>query len=182
MKRSYTLKKTSLSLSNQLRRLLWMLCWSTLYRYSPTPLHIWRRFLLRIFGSRVEKGAHPYPRARIWAPWNLKMGAYSCLANDVDCYSVAQITLGAHATVSQYSYLCTASHDFRDPTMPMISAPIEIENDAWVAADVFVGPGVRIGQGAVIAARSTVIADIEPWKFAAGSPAIIRSERPSFTR
>lgn len=106
----------------------------------------------------------------------------SCLANDVDCYCVDKITIGSHATVSQYSYLCTASHDFKDIAMPLISAPITIDDDAWVAADVFVGPGVHIGRGAVIGARSTVIRDVGEWKFAAGSPAVVRGERPEIAR
>jgi putative colanic acid biosynthesis acetyltransferase WcaF len=99
------------------------------------------------------------------------MEAHSCLANDVDCYSVAAITIGAYATVSQYSYLCSASHDYRDPRMTLIVAPIVIEPYAWVAADVFVAPGVKVGEGAVVGARSTVIHDVAPWTVVAGSPA-----------
>jgi putative colanic acid biosynthesis acetyltransferase WcaF len=106
----------------------------------------------------------------------------SCLANDVDCYCVAPIRVGAHATVSQYSYLCSASHDPRDPAMPLIIAPIVIESYAWVAADVFVGPGVTVGEGAVVGARSTVIQDVAPWTVVAGAPAILRGVRPRFSR
>lgn len=155
---------------------------NTLYRLSPTVLHGWRRMLLRCFGGCIGVGAHPYPRAKIWAPWNLIMEAHSCLANDVDCYCVAPIRVGAHATVSQYSYLCAASHDHRDPSMPLIVAPIVIEPYAWVAADVFVGPGVTVGEGAVVGARSTVIQDVAPWTVVAGSPATPRSVRSRFSR
>jgi putative colanic acid biosynthesis acetyltransferase WcaF len=115
--------------------------------------------------------AHPYPSAKIWAPWNLEMGDHSCLSEKVDCYSVDTIRLGPHAIVSQYSFLCTASHDYTDPTMPLITAPIIIEAGAWVAADVFVGPGVTIGEGAVVGARSSVFKDVDPWTVIAGNPA-----------
>jgi putative colanic acid biosynthesis acetyltransferase WcaF len=168
--------------ANKALRALWGLVWLLLYRPSPTPLHAWRRFLLRLFGARVEAGAHPYPRARIWAPWKLSMAAHSCLADDVDCYCVAQVTLGEHVTVSQYSYLCTASHDYRDPAMPLVAAPIVIEREAWVAADAFVGPGVRIGAGAVIGARSVVLQDVDAWTVVAGSPPRRLGERPPFAR
>jgi putative colanic acid biosynthesis acetyltransferase WcaF len=166
---------------NRLARVVWGLVRNTAYRFTPTFLHGWRRLILRGFGARVAAGAHPYPRAKIWAPWNLTMEAHSCLANDVDCYNVAPITLGRHATVSQYSYLCSASHDYRDPAMPLIVAPIVIEAYAWVAADVFVGPGVKIAQGAVVGARSTVIHDVAPWTVVAGSPAAVRGLRPRFS-
>jgi putative colanic acid biosynthesis acetyltransferase WcaF len=138
--------------------------------------------ILRLFGARIAAGVHPYPGAKIWAPWNLTMEVASCLSDHVDCYSVAPITIGRYATVSQYSYLCSASHDYRAPGLPLVIAPIVIEADAWVAAAVFVGPGVRIGEGAVVGARATVTQDVAPWTVVAGSPAIPRGRRPRFTR
>ena len=179
--RSFSFSRVHLTFVNRFARVLWGLVRNTAYRFSPTFLHGWRRLVLRGFGARVAAGAHPYPRAKIWAPWNLTMEAHSCLANDVDCYNVARVTVGAYATVSQYSYLCSASHDYRDPAMPLIVAPIVIDARAWVAADVFVGPGVKIGQGAVVGARSTVIHDVAPWTVVAGSPAAVRGIRPKFS-
>jgi putative colanic acid biosynthesis acetyltransferase WcaF len=170
VKRSFPLERLRLSLANKLARLLWGIVWATLYRCSPRVCHAWRCLLLRIFGAKVGEGAHPCPSAKIWAPWNLTMEPHSCLADAVDCYCVAPITIGAYATVSQYSYLCSASHDFRDATMPLVAAPIVIEAYAWVAADVFVGPGVKIGEGSIVGARSTVVQDVPPWVVVAGSP------------
>jgi putative colanic acid biosynthesis acetyltransferase WcaF len=155
---------------NRLGRAAWNVVWLLLFRPSPIPLHGWRRLLLRLFGATIGPGAHPYPSCRIWAPWNLTMGPHSCLSHHVDCYSVAPIVLGEHATVSQYAYLCSASHDYTLKGMPLVAAPIRIGDWAWVTADVFVGPGVEIGAGAVVGARSTVIADVEAWTVVAGSP------------
>ena len=136
--------------------------------------------LLRLFGATIGKDAHPYPSAQIWAPWNLEMGNDSCLGDHTDCYSVDKITIGPHSTVSQYSFLCTASHDYQDPSLPLVTAPIMIGAHAWIAADVFVGPGVAIGDGAVIGARSSVFRNIEPWTVVAGNPArVIKKREPS---
>jgi len=99
------------------------------------------------------------------------MGDHSCLSHEVDCYCVAPVKLGAHVTVSQYSYLCTATHDIEEPSMPLVTAPIVIGAGAWITADVFIGPGVTIGEGAVVGARSTVFKDVEPWTVVAGNPA-----------
>lgn len=133
--------------------------------------------LLRLFGARIGANAHPYPSAVIWAPWNLEMGEHSCLSDKVDCYSVDAIRLGPHATVSQYSFLCTASHDYALPRMPLITAPITIERGAWIAADVFVGPGVTIGEGAVVGARSTVLKAVDPMTVVAGNPPRVLGKR-----
>jgi len=99
------------------------------------------------------------------------MHDHSCLSHFVDCYCVARVILGQHATVSQYSYLCTASHDYNKADMPLIAAPIVIEDHAWITADVFVGPGVTVGAGAVVGARSTVTRDVPQWTVVAGAPA-----------
>lgn len=162
---------SSLSLRNKVGRVAWNIVWFLLFRPTPRPFHAWRCMLLSMFGAKLGKSVHPYPSARIWAPWNLEMGDHSCLSEQVDCYCVDKIRIGAHATVSQYSFLCTASHDYTDKSMPLVSAPISIGKYAWVTADVFIAPGVKIGEGAVIGARSSVFTDVEPWVVVAGNPA-----------
>jgi len=159
------------SRGNQLGRLLWGLTSVLLFRPTPKILHGWRCLLLRLFGAKIGRAVHVHPSVRIWAPWNLRLDDYSCLGPDVDCYCVAPITIGAHATVSQYSYLCGASHDIEAPDLPLVSAPITIGEGAWITADVFVAPGVTIGEGAVVGARSSVFHDVAPWSVVAGNPA-----------
>jgi putative colanic acid biosynthesis acetyltransferase WcaF len=182
MSRSFALERAHVTGANRLLRVVWGVCWLLLYRPTPRPMHAWRRMILRLFGARIAAAVHPYPAAKIWAPWNLTMEIASCLSDHVDCYSVAPIRIGAYATVSQYSYLCAASHDYRDATLPLVIAPIVVEAEAWVAAAAFVGPGVRIGEGAVVGARSTVTEDVPPWTVVAGSPAKTRGQRPRFQR
>lgn len=165
------------SYQNQVGRILWRMVWLFLYRPSPRILHAWRRFLLRLFGATIGAGAHPYPTALIWAPWNLEMGEHSCLGDRVDCYCVDTIRLGVNATVSQYTFLCTASHDYSRLDMPLITAPITIEANAWVAADVFIGPGVTVGIGAIVGARSTILKDVRPMMVVAGNPPRTLRER-----
>lgn len=165
------LRPCRLPLVNQLVRMLWRAVWILLYRPSPQMFHGWRRLLLRMFGAKMGRGTFAYPSVKIWAPWNLDMGDHSCLSHFVDCYCVDKVVLGRHATVSQYSHLCTASHDYNLHDMPLVTAPIMIKDHAWVTADVFVGPGVTIGQGAVVLARSTVTRDVASWVVAAGAPA-----------
>jgi putative colanic acid biosynthesis acetyltransferase WcaF len=101
----------------------------------------------------------------------------SCLGHHVDCYNVSTIEIGRNSTVSQYSFLCTASHDFTRSDMPLVAAPIHIGDHAWITSDVFVGPGVSVGIGAVILARSTVTRDIPSWVVAGGNPSTVLGVR-----
>ena len=162
----------ALSRKNQVVRMLWTIVWGVFAR--PLPRSVWsgwKRFLLRLFGARIDATAIVYSSAKVYYPANLTMGAYACLASDVDCYNVAPITIGANSTVSQGAYLCAASHDITDPLNPLVTKPIVIEDQAWVAAGAFVGMGVTIGQGAVVGARAAVFKDVEPWTVVGGNPA-----------
>ena len=170
---------SSHSRTNQLARLLWGFVWMFFFRPSPRFLYGWRRFLLRLFGAKVGREAHVYPSVRIWAPWNLSIGEFSALGHAVDCYCVDRVCIGAHVGISQYSFLCTASHDIADPHLKLIHAPIHIDDAAWVAADAFVGPGVRIGAGAVVGARASVFKDVDPWTVVCGNPARFLKRRES---
>lgn len=111
------------------------------------------------------------------------MGKHSTLADNVDCYSVDKIRIGSYSTVSQYSFLCSASHDYLDPAiltkpqLPLLSGPITIGERAWITADVFVAPGVTIGDGAVVLARATVLHDVPAWTVVAGNPAVTKGPR-----
>jgi putative colanic acid biosynthesis acetyltransferase WcaF len=164
--------------SNKIVRLLWGIVWTFLF--APTPRYMlngWRCLLLRIFGADLGVGCEVYPTCRIWAPWNLTMGDYSVLSDNVDCYCVEKITLGPHSRVSQYSFLCAAGHDYESMPMPLTKAPIKIGAYVWICADVYVGMGVEIGDGAVVGARSSVLRSIQPWVVVAGSPARIVNQR-----
>src|ERR1044071_3098203 len=141
-------------------RVMWCGIWTALFRLSPTPMFAWRRVILRLFGAKVGRGVHVYSSARIWAPWNLEIGDNSCLGPFTHCYSVDRIIIGEHSTVSQFAFLCTAGHDIQDPQMRLTHAPIYVGDGAWVAADAFVGAGVRIGDGAVVGARAAVFKNV----------------------
>jgi putative colanic acid biosynthesis acetyltransferase WcaF len=95
----------------------------------------------------------------------------------VDCYNAAKIRIGEAALVSQYSFLCAASHDYEKAGLPGFQKPIEIGSWAWICADVFVGPGITVGEGAVVGARASVFHDVEPWTVVAGNPATFLRSR-----
>lgn len=161
-----------LSLRNKLGRLLWGFVWFVFFR--PTPrwaLNGWRLFLLQMFGAQIGEGSRVLPSCRIWAPWNLKMGRYSVLGDDVDCYTMAKITIGDHVSISQRAFLCTGSHDISSIALPLTTNPIEIADYVWVCADAFVGPGCRIGTGSVVAARAVCVRQVAEWVVVAGNPA-----------
>ena len=162
----------SFSLHNRLGRIVWGLTSFLLFRFSPKPLHAWRSFLLRCFGAKVGHGVHVYPRVEIWAPWNLVLEDECGIANGAILYSQGNITIGKRTVVSQGAHLVTGTHDYSDAGFPLITKPIHIGANAWIATEAFIHPGVTIGTGCVIGARSVVNKDMPDWTVCAGHPCV----------
>jgi putative colanic acid biosynthesis acetyltransferase WcaF len=162
----------TLSFKHKIFRLIWGVVWFLFAKWLTRSIgKKWKLYLLRLFGAKIHKTANVYSSVRIYAPWNLEMHEYSCLAPEVDCYNVDKVIIGANSTVSQKTYLCTASHDVTKSENPLITAPIIIESQAWIAAEAFISMGVTIGEGAVVGARAAVFKDVEPWSIIGGNPA-----------
>lgn len=152
-------------------RTIWNLCWLLLAAWTPPPLHRWRILILRLFGARVAWSAFVYGSARIWYPPHLTIAARGCLGRSVNCYSMAPISIGCDAVVSQGAHLCAGTHDIDDDGFTLQVRPIVIADRAWIASEAFVGPGVSVGEGAVLAARGCAFRDLDPWTVYRGNPA-----------
>jgi putative colanic acid biosynthesis acetyltransferase WcaF len=150
---------------------LWWWVQSTLFAWSPQFLYGWRRFLLRLFGAQIGKAVLIRPSARFTYPWKVRIGDYSWIGDQVELYSLGEIQIGSHTVISQRSYLCTGSHDPASLPFDIYSLPIMIGSQAWIATDVFIAPGVEIGDGCVVGARSTVHHSLPAGKICYGNPA-----------
>lgn len=167
----------TISFSNRVRRLVWMVASALLFAPTPRTWFWWRRIVLTSFGAQLTNKAFVYPSARIWAPWNLVMADFAVLDHRVDCYNMAEVRLGDRAIVSRDAVLCTASHDHNSDNFQLVAAPIELAADAWVALGAYIGPGVRVGEGAVIGARAVVTRDVQARQVMVGSPARCTAQR-----
>lgn len=172
-----TFTGASFSLKNRLARIIWHVANILVFRYTPRPLHGWRRFILRLFGAKIGKGSHVYPKAIIWAPWNLEIGETVGIGDYVIIYSQDKIKIGNRSTISQYSHICTGSHNYKSSNFELITAPIIIGADCWIAASTFVHPGVKIGDGVIVGACSVVTRNLEGWKVYSGNPCKYLKER-----
>ena len=132
-----------------------------------------RRLLLYVFGARIGVGVVIKPGVRVKFPWRLKVGAYTWVGEDVWIDNLANVEIGSNCCISQDAYLCTGSHDWSQTGFDLIHRPIKVEDGAWIAARASVGPGVKIGEGAVLALGSVATSDLAPWSIYAGNPATL---------
>ncbi len=163
-----------------LERWIWTLVQSTLFRWSPRPLHRWRTWLLRCFGATVAPAGRVvvYPTARIAYPRNLVLEDRAMIGPAVTIYNLGVVTLRYGANLSQGCHLCAGTHDFNRWDMPLVTGPITIGSNAWLAAEVFVGPSVEIGELSVVGARSVVMHDLPARMICVGCPCKPIKPRP----
>lgn len=154
----------------QAQRVLWSMAYP-FFRLSPRPLWGWRRLILRLFGAKIAPKVHIYPTVRITMPWNIEIAEAAAVGDRVILYALGPIKLGARATISQGAHLCAGTHDITDPGRPLLKLPISIENDAWICADAFIGPGVRVGCNSIVGARAVAMKDVVEKTIVAGNPA-----------
>jgi len=159
--------------------LLWQLAWPLACGWTPKPANAWRLFVLRLFGARIDGRPFVHARARIAQPWNLTLRHRACLGDGAVAYSLGPIEIGAGATVAQEAYLCTGTHDFASPRLPLQTAPIRVGPEAFVGARSFILPGVELGAGCVVGASAVVTRDVAPRAIVAGNPARVIGERPA---
>jgi putative colanic acid biosynthesis acetyltransferase WcaF len=152
--------------------LLWWLVQETLFRWTPHPFDEMRAVLLRLFGAQVGKGVKIRPTARFYYPWHMEIGNRVWIGDEVNCYSLGRIVLEDQTVISHRTYLCTGSHDITDPHFGLIVRPIHIQSGVWVATECFIGPGVTIGTGTVVGARSSVFRNLPSWMICFGTPCL----------
>lgn len=157
--------------------LLWEYCWVIFCLWTPKPLNRWRLFWLKCFGTKIHGLPFVHQRARIQIPWNLTLHDRACLGDRTNVYTLGEIEIGARSVVAQEAYLCTGTHDLKDPNLPLQVAKITIGEDVFIGARAFIMPGVTIGNSAVIGACSLVTKNIDPGMIVTGNPAIPRRSR-----
>ncbi len=169
----------SFPLRHRIFRALWSFMWAAFASWTPVAFHPWRRALLRLFGANMGTRSDVRASARIWYPPNLVMERDALIAGGVKCYNMAPIRIGRGALVSQGAFLCAGTHDYNDPHFTLIRKPISLGPLSWIAAEAFVGPGVTVGEGAVLGARAVARRAIEPWTVNVGNPAVVVADRRS---
>ncbi len=168
---------SSVSTRNKIRRLLWSIVQATLYRYSFHTWSAWRAFLLRAFGARIDRPCIIRRTSRVYYPWLLEIGALAVIGDRAEIYNLGKIIIGRRVMISQEAYLCAGTHDYKSLEMPLVTHPIVLEDDVWICARAFVGPGVTLHVGAVAGACAVVTRDVPAWTIVAGNPAKFVKDR-----
>jgi putative colanic acid biosynthesis acetyltransferase WcaF len=157
--------------SDKIYRLVWRIV--SLFFFKPFSLPFfngYRIFLLKLFGAQIGNHSVVYSTVYIPSPKNLIIGKESALGPEVKLH-IGKTIIGDKVTISQRTYLCSATHIINSLNLPFIAGTIIVKDFAWVAAEAFIMNNVTIGEGAIIGARSAVFKNVEDWSIVGGNPA-----------
>jgi putative colanic acid biosynthesis acetyltransferase WcaF len=150
---------------------LWWIIQDTIFKWSPQVLYSWRNFLLKLFGAKIGKNVKIRSSVKITYPWKVAIGDYSWIGDECVLYSLGNITIGKHVAIAHKVYLNTGGHDYQKVSFDIFSKSIVIEDECWITNDVYVAPGIIIGKGSIVSARSSVLKPLPSGKVCVGTPA-----------
>jgi putative colanic acid biosynthesis acetyltransferase WcaF len=153
------------------KQLLWYCMGAPLLRSYWMPSALFKVWILRSFGAEIGQGVNIKPGVKVKFPWQLTVGDFVWIGENAWLDNIAPISIESHVCLSQDVYLCTGNHDWSDPDFGLNPAPIYIEQGSWIAARSAIGPGVRVGRGAVLGLGSVTGQSLDPMTIYAGNPA-----------
>lgn len=161
------------------------------YNYKESAL---KKFIINEISSNAQDCSKSYDRYRnkyqlheefwfngmfilFYGKGEIKAGAKSYIGDFSTAYAHEgnKIVIGKNVRVSHnvriYTHSAIADQDFSKETLEIKTGDVIIEDYAWIGANVFINPGVRIGKNSVVGANSVVTKDIPDNTIYGGVPA-----------
>jgi putative colanic acid biosynthesis acetyltransferase WcaF len=163
--------------AGKIREVLWLFISLLLFRLCPLSLSPLKRAILRAFGAQIGAGVTIKPQVKITFPWKLRVGDHVWLGEECWLLNLEQIFIGNNVCISQRSFLCAGSHNYKSSAFDLIVKPITLEDGCWIGAGAWIGPGVTVGTHAVLTAGSVAGKSLEPYSVYRGNPAVLVKAR-----
>lgn len=154
-----------------LKRVLWYFA-NILFLMNPlNPISSVKVTLLRCFGAKIGKGVVIKPSVNIKYPWNLLIGDYTWIGENVWIDNLVQVTIGSNVCVSQGAMLLCGNHNYKKSTFDLMVGKIVLEDGCWVGAQSVVCPGVTLHSHAVLGVASVANKNLDAYTIYQGNPA-----------
>jgi acetyltransferase-like isoleucine patch superfamily enzyme len=154
---------------------LWLL---KLNIIGHVPSHGFRNFFYKISGIKMGKGSTFHMGARFYLPKNIEIGEGTIVGDHAFLDGRASIKIGKQVDIASQVMIYNSEHDLSDPTFKAIEEPVSIGDYVFIGPRAIIMPGVRIGNGSVVAGGAVVTKDVEENMIVGGVPAKIIGERP----
>lgn len=130
-----------------------------------------RKWFYQILGAKIGKNCFPCRRVEILLPKGLELGDGVGIGWFAELDARGGIKIGHDTNISSHVKLITGSHDINDPDFTADFLPIHIGHHCWIGTGATILQGVKIGDGAVVAAGAVVTKDVPSGTVVGGIPA-----------
>lgn len=146
---------------------------NALFLINPlNPVSGIKVFWLRLFGAKIGKGVVIKPGVNIKYPWNVEIGDYTWIGENVWLDSLGLTKIGQHCCLSQGAMLLNGNHDYSKRTFDLRVDPIVLEDGVWIGAQSLVGPGITCHAHSVLSVMSVATSDLQAYGIYRGNPAV----------
>lgn len=150
------------------------------FRVANYPSKTLRKFIYKYsFLMNIGKNVIIHRGLEIRGGSRINIGDGSIIGDDVLLDGRGGLVIGSNVNFSSKAQVYTRQHDINDKNFGVKEATVVIENRCWVSSNTIVLPGVRIGEGAVLAAGAVAAKDIDPFTVNAGIPSKVIGQRNS---
>lgn len=156
---------------NPVKRACWYFANVIFLKNGWFPFGGFKRGLLRLFGARIGKGVVIKPCVNIKYPWNLEVGDYVWIGENVWIDNLGPVKIGANSCLSQGAFILCGNHDYKSTAFDLMVMPVTLEEGAWIGAKTVVCPGVTVGTHAILTVGSIATKNMEPYAIYTGNPA-----------
>lgn len=142
------------------------------------PSHTFRNFCYRLSGIKLGKHAAIHMGARFFQPKNISIGEGTIIGDHVFLDGRAKLSIGKQCDFASEVMVYNSEHDLSDPVFTATEEPVVIGDYVFVGPRAIILPGVKIGDGAIIAAGAVVTKDVPEKSIVGGVPAKVIGDRP----
>ena len=156
---------------SSLKRLIWYFINILFLKNSLNPCSAIKVFVLKLFGAEIGKGVVIKPCVNIKYPWNLKVGDFVWIGENVWIDNLAEVEIGNNVCISQGAMLLCGNHNYKEASFDLMIGKIKLEDGSWIGAQTVVCPGVKVSTHAVLGVGSIANHDLDAYSIYQGNPA-----------
>jgi len=179
MGQELTFKETLLKILNRIYN-WWLDFELMILRWAGhVPIHSFRRLVYRLAGIKIGRDSVIHMWTSFFQPKKITIGEGTIIGDHCFLDGRAPLKIGSHVDVASQVLIYNSEHDIESEDFHPIEKPVEIGDYVFIGPRAIILPGVKIGQGAVVAAGAVVTKDVPAGKIVGGVPAEIIGQRKS---
>lgn len=155
----------------RIKAVLLEFCLMLLRWVGHIPSHSFRKIIYRLSGIKIGKGSTIHMWANFFDPKGIEIEEDTIIGDHCFLDGRSELKIGSHTDIASQVLIYNSEHDINAEDFRATAEPVEIGDYVFIGPRAIILPGVKIGNGAVVAAGAVVTKDVSPFSIVGGVPA-----------